>query len=131
MIVCPVPNGFQGFWILTQVWIFAVVNKATRCILREVLFKRQLLKWRWVLANVIVEAVGVVFLIRDVFNQTKLLFVIAAERIRQRLGWRRVDAEVVAFFFFPLGTQVMHFLDNRNRKIVGFFVMFPLWTVER
>ena len=112
MIIGPVPNGFQCFWILTQVWIFAVVNETARRVLREVFFKRQLFKRRRMLADVIVEAVGVVFLISDVFNQAKLLFVIPAERIRQRLGWRGVDAEVVAFFFFPLRTKVLHLFDD-------------------
>ena len=99
MIIGPVPNGFQCLRILTQVWIFAVVNETARRVLRKVFFKRQLFKWRRMLANVIVEAVSVVFLVSDVFNQAKLLFVIPTERVRQRLGWRGVDAEVVAFFF--------------------------------
>ena len=86
MIIGPVPNGFQRLRILTQVWVLTVVDETTRRILREVLFKRQLFKWRRMLANVIVEAVGVVFLVSDVFNQAKLLFVIPAERVRQRLG---------------------------------------------
>ena len=112
MIIGPVPNSFQCLRILTQVWIFAVVNETARRVLRKVFFKRQLFKWRRMLANVIMEAVGVVFLVSDVFNQAKLLFVVSAERVRQRLGWRGINAEVVAFFFFPLRTKVMHLFDD-------------------
>ena len=46
-------------------------------------FKIQLLKWGWVLANIVVETIGVIFLICDIRNLTKFLRIQATEAICQ------------------------------------------------
>ena len=112
MFIGPVPNGFQGLRVLPQVWVLTVVDKATRCLVRKVLLKFQLFKRGWVLSNVVVETVSVVFLVGDVSNPAKLFQVILAECIGQLFCRRGVEAKVVALFVLPLGTEVVHRFGN-------------------
>ena len=69
-----IPNRLKGFWILLEHRVFTIVDKATRSSsFRINFFKIQLLKWRWVLTNIVVETIGVVFLVCDIWNLTKFL----------------------------------------------------------
>ena len=112
MVIGPVPNGFQGLRVLPQVWVLTVVDKATSGLVREIFLKFQLIKRGRVLSDVVVETVGVVFLVGNVSNPAKLLQVILAEGIRQRFRRRRVEAKMVALFVLPLGTEVVHRFGN-------------------
>ena len=94
---------------MLQVRVFAVVDETTGSVVWVVLFKVQLFKWGRVLADVVVEGVGVVFLVRDVLDLAELLRVQAAEAVGQTFTWGGVDAVVVVVrvFLFPLGAGIM------------------------
>lgn len=110
---------------MLQVRVFAVVDETTGSVVWVVLFKVQLFKWGRVLADVVVEGVGVVFLVRDVLDLAELLRVQAAEAVGQTFTWGGVDAVVVVVrvFLFPLGAASCIFLTTSKVKALasGFF----------
>ena len=76
------------------------------------------------------EAVCIVFLIRDVGNDAEFLCVHAAEAIGQAFARSRVDAEMVTVLVAPSIRFFLHLLDDVQSEGFCFRIRFPICSVE-
>lgn len=58
------------------------------------------------------EAVGVIFLVRNIFDDPEFLGIVAAEGIGQRFARRAVNRKMIAVLLFPGFAVIVQRLDD-------------------